>query len=170
MTGLEWLKANLDYDGEGCLIWHLFRDTTGYGRIGIKGKILWVHRVMCELVNGPAPEGHEAAHSCGRGKFGCVDPRHLSWKTPSQNQYERRVHGTHGKRKGVRYHLTPQDVAEIRDLKGFIPQRELGKIYDVSWQTIGNVQRRETWKTGQYAGGRPRANSLFATSMSGNGR
>ena len=34
---------------------------------------------------------------------------------------------------------------------------------DVAWQTIGNVQRRETWKTGQYAGGLPRSNFRVAT-------
>ena len=123
-----------------------------------------------ELVNGPAPEGHGSCSSCGRGKFGCVHPKHLSWKTPSENQYERRTHGTHGKRHGVRYHLTPKDVAEIRDLKGFISQRDLGKIYDVAWQTIGNVQRGETWKTGTYAQGRPRMNAERHSSISSSER
>jgi hypothetical protein len=163
MTGLEWLKAHLDYDGAECLIWPKCR-ADGYGRVGVgKGKLGWAHRVMCELVHGPAPEGYEAAHSCGRGKFGCVHPKHVSWKTPSQNQYERRQHGTHGKRKGVRYHLTPEQVSEIRALRGFVPQRLLGKIFDVAWQTIGNIQRSETWKTGTYAGGLPRSNSRVST-------
>jgi hypothetical protein len=152
----EWLQAHVDYDGEECLIWPFSRDPNGYGHCGAD----WAHRVMCALVHGPAPtEDHETAHSCGRGKFGCVHPKHVSWKTRSENQLERRRHGTHGKRKGVRYWLTPGDVAHIRALRGKKTQRELAKIYGVSWQTIGMVQRGETWKTGFYAMGRPRADA-----------
>jgi len=156
---IGWLLAHVGYDGPERLPWPFFVDTSGYGRVKYDGRMRWAHSAMCELVNGPCPPGHESAHNCGHGKFGCVHPKHLEWKTPSENQYDRRRHGTHGKRKGVRYHLTPAQVAEIRSLRGKVPQRELAKRYDVSWQTIGNVQRFETWKTGEYAGGRPRANA-----------
>ena len=118
IEGIDWLRAHVDFDGEGCLLWPRFRDVNGYGRVSVrvdgKTKIRWAHRVMCELVNGPCPPDHEAAHSCGRGKFGCVHPKHLEWKTQTANQIDRAQHGT--KSRGA-YHLhpklTPEKVREI---------------------------------------------------------
>lgn len=50
---------------------------------------------MCQKAHGdpPSPK-HDAAHSCGRGHEGCVNPNHLSWKTKKQNQADRITHGT----------------------------------------------------------------------------
>ncbi|WP_369527839.1 hypothetical protein [Bradyrhizobium elkanii] len=48
---------------------------------------------MCELANGPAPdEDMHAAHSCGNGRSGCVNPMHLRWATVVQNAEDRDVH------------------------------------------------------------------------------
>ena len=53
-------------------------------------------RYMCELVNGSPPTPrHEAAHSCGWGQGGCVNPRHLRWATRVENEAEKIIHGTH---------------------------------------------------------------------------
>jgi hypothetical protein len=41
-------------------------------------------RVMCELVHGPAPEGHEASHLCD-DEWCCVNPDHLMWETKREN-------------------------------------------------------------------------------------
>jgi hypothetical protein len=134
MTGLEFLKAHANYQGDDCLIWHLFRDHNGYGRVGIpkgfKGstrtRVRWAHRIICEIAHGPPPsDTHEASHSCGRGKHGCINPRHLSWKTPSENQRERRKHGTHGKGVGLpRWRLTPEQVSQIRAFGPHLTQVE----------------------------------------------
>lgn len=42
-------------------------------------------RVMCELIHGPAPEGHEASHLCGGDNWLCVSPDHLIWETHKEN-------------------------------------------------------------------------------------
>src|SRR3972149_10759839 len=79
-----------------CLIWPFSTNGTGYGRLGVDGKGYYAHRYMCELVNGPPPTpDHEASHDCGNGHLGCVHPRHLEWKTASENHLDRRRHGTH---------------------------------------------------------------------------
>lgn len=46
----------------------------------------WLERHMCKLKNGdpPTPD-HEAAHSCGNGKHGCINPNHLRWATDAEN-------------------------------------------------------------------------------------
>jgi hypothetical protein len=63
--------------------------------LGYLGDTLYAHRLMCQLAHGdpPTPD-HIAAHSCGRGHEGCVNPNHLSWKTYSENELDKRVHGT----------------------------------------------------------------------------
>lgn len=151
IEGIDWLRAHVDFDGEGCLLWPRFRDVNGYGRVSVrvdgKTKIRWAHRVMCELVNGPCPPDHEAAHSCGRGKFGCVHPKHLEWKTQTANQIDRAQHGT--KSRGA-YHLhpklTPEKVREIRRTKGGTEtQREIAALYGVTDATIRDIYTGRSW-------------------------
>lgn len=41
-------------------------------------------RVMCEIIHGPCPEGHEASHLCDENWL-CCNPDHLIWETKKQN-------------------------------------------------------------------------------------
>jgi hypothetical protein len=68
-----------------CIQWPYTRDRQGYGRISFGGHQI-ASRFICEMTHGkpPTPE-HEAAHSCGNGHLGCVNPKHLSWKTHAEN-------------------------------------------------------------------------------------
>lgn len=82
----NWLEDHKDYPHDYCLIWPFAREgRVGRGMLGHNGKSAWAHRLMCEMVRGPAPiDKPQAAHSCGNGDQGCVNPRHLSWAmTPS---------------------------------------------------------------------------------------
>lgn len=145
-TGLAWLKARVAYDGDDCLAWPLNR-IRGYGCVSINGTILKAHRVMCEMAHGPAPEGHEAAHSCGNGTGGCCNPRHLSWKTPTANQADRKAHGRAGKlMPGRRYKLTYQQAVEIRSLDGILSQDELAARFGCTRENIGHIVRGKNWK------------------------
>jgi hypothetical protein len=50
---------------------------------------------ICELVHGARPSDiHVAAHSCGNGRFGCINWKHLSWKTTKENNEDKVIHGT----------------------------------------------------------------------------
>lgn len=111
---MMWIRDHLEYPHDYCLIWPFARGDNGYGSFGRQGKFIYTHRYICELVKGPPPTPeHQAAHSCGRGHEGCVNPKHLSWKTRAENQLDRREHGTENR---VWNKLTPDDVAEIRRL------------------------------------------------------
>lgn len=116
----KWLGEHIGYRGEKCLIWPFSKDAYyGRGRLGLNGEILWAHRAMCQLVHGPAPsDKHQSAHTCGNGHRGCVNPNHLAWKTNSENQRDRRKHGTHLGSKGSRTPLTRAQIADIRASKG----------------------------------------------------
>lgn len=86
-----------------CLIWPFGRDEEGYGRVKITamGKVS-APRAMCILAHGdpPSPK-HQSAHSCGKGRDACINPNHLSWKTPKENIADKEIHGTmnHGEKK-----------------------------------------------------------------------
>lgn len=144
-TCRDWLHAHAEHDGAECLIWPFCRQPTGYGAFGYtengKREMPYAHRYMCELVNGPPPTPtHEAAHSCGNGKGGCVHPKHLSWKTISENNLDCRAHGTHVRcPTGNRGKLTDAQVAEIRSLAGTMTQAAMAARFSVSQPTIRDI-------------------------------
>lgn len=151
-AGLAFLRGLIGHRGKDCVTWPMCRDPlTGYGRVGAAGimkpgtkaRIEYAHRVMCFLAHGPAPtEAHEVAHSCGNGRGGCVNPNHLSWKTRSENQLDRRRHGTATTNPGGSHSkLTEQQKQEIRALKGSETQMVLAERYGVHYETISRIQR-----------------------------
>lgn len=83
----------IPYSGDDCLTWP-YGKSDGYGIMVVDGKCCKVHRLACEEVSGspPSPK-HEAAHSCGNGHLGCVNPRHLRWRTHKENMREMVEHG-----------------------------------------------------------------------------
>lgn len=146
----DWLIAHAQHQDDACLAWPFGHDRHGYGQVQEKAgsnKIVRAHRMMCELAHGapPAP-GLYATHNCGKGHLGCVNPKHLEWKTPSGNQYDRRTHGTHGGGPGRRGKLTPQQWREIREAKGKVTQAVLAERYGVAEGTIRGIQARR-WGT-----------------------
>lgn len=130
-----------------CLTWPFARSGTGYGMVKYEGNYVGVHRVVCEMVHGPAPTGkHEAAHSCGKGHEGCVNPNHLLWKTSKENKADKIAHGTHNR--GELNHktvLTEDDVRLIRDLRGRVTGRALACRFGVSPSNIWSIQKRISW-------------------------
>ena len=132
------------YKGDECLQWP-FAQVNGYGRVGINGKVFIVSRLICEEVYGPPPStASEAAHSCGNGHLGCVNPRHLSWKTHAENIADI-IDLNKGEKNGSAK-LSERDVEKIRDMKGKMPQREIGKLFGVSQACVSNIHRGATWR------------------------
>lgn len=140
--GLAWLKAHVAYEGEGCLIYPFSRNEKGYGQVGVNGKILKAHRVMCTLAHGEPPEPwYHAAHSCHKGHDGCVHPKHLDWKTPTENTLEA-VEQCGGVIGGYRCLTIDQvDVIRVSDKTHAVLAAEFG----VAVNTIGKIMRREIW-------------------------
>jgi hypothetical protein len=141
--GIRWMREHVSHEGDECLIWPMSRHPTGYGNVSVDGIIYYSHRYMCELAHGPAPTPeHEAAHSCGRGHDGCVHPGHLSWKTPAENQADRKVHGTDERALHQRsWRITREQREEIVALKGRMTQREIANRYGISFQSVSHLHR-----------------------------
>lgn len=141
----DWLVAHVGWRGHDCLTWPFSR-VRGYGNLKYRDKMTYAHRVMCELVHGPAPSPkHHAAHSCNRGADGCVHPRHVSWKTPSQNQLDKRKFGTQY-RDGRRKKITAEDVRIIRARACLDTQDALAVRFGISRRTVGAIVGRRSWR------------------------
>jgi hypothetical protein len=111
------------------------------------GKTKYVHRLACEHANGPPPTPtHEAAHSCNNGHLKCVSPKHVTWKTKSENNIDRELCG-----KGVRGErsrfakLTEQQAIEIISLKGAMLQREIAEMFGISSSAIQQIHYGNNW-------------------------
>lgn len=137
----KWIQDHRNHDGEYCLIWPFYRNPNGYGQLGYLGQSYWAHRMMCDLVNGPPPSpDHEAAHSCGNGAGGCAHPKHLSWKTKSENLLDCSEHGTQARSyHGSKGKLTDTQVDEIRTLRGKMTQSEIAIRFGVSDPTVRDI-------------------------------
>ena len=140
---LKFIRDHASYQGEDCLTWP-FATNRGYGHLGVNGKMHKAHRLMCEMVHGPSPsQQHYAAHSCGNGHLGCVNPRHLSWRTSSENAHDRRLHGSPEGSKGTRTGLTDEQVSEIRHLKGRLSQVKIAEKFGISRGSVEYWHRHE---------------------------
>lgn len=137
----------LTFTGDECLIWPFNRSSNGRGMAWIDGRMVLVHRHVCEAVHGDAPSvTHEAAHVCGRGDHGCVSPHHVRWKTKTQNEADKAVHGTRtvGQRNGWAV-LSDDQVRQIRSLGRSMPQRLIAAQFGVSQSTVSEIQTRLRW-------------------------
>lgn len=137
----------LNFGGDECLTWPFARSSNGYSNISLNGKNYRVHRLACEHVNGspPSPD-HDAAHTCGQGHNGCVNPRHLVWKTHTENEADKIEHGT--TLRGTRHKLsklTEADVILIRSMKGTTSNTKIAARYNVSRQLIDAIMNGTSW-------------------------
>jgi hypothetical protein len=138
----NWILARVDYAGDDCQIWPFTLTSAGYGIFGYLSKIYKAHRYMCELVHGKQPTPtHQAAHECGDTR--CVNPRHLSWKTASENQHDRKRHGTQIVR---RRKLTAEQADEIRALYLKEDPRLTASRYGVTEANVRLIQYGKTWR------------------------
>lgn len=145
-----WLLTHVGHQGDECLIWPFARFHNGYGRFNHEGKPYRAHRHMCQLVHGDPPTtAHDAAHSCGKGGDGCVNPKHLSWKTRSENLMDRREHGTARRKSKLRFKLTEAQVAEVHAVKGKEIVAVTAARLGVSEANIYHIRAGRSWKTGK---------------------
>jgi hypothetical protein len=67
----------------GCWIWLGAESSEGYGRIGYKKRVIYVHRWSYELFCSPIPTGMQIDHKCHNRI--CVNPDHLRLASHTEN-------------------------------------------------------------------------------------
>lgn len=148
----EWIQnIALNWKSDECLQWPFYRHSeTGYGQLSVGGKRTVASRFVCQETYGPPPKDqyYEAAHSCGNGHEGCVNPLHLRWATSKQNNDDKLIHGTIIK--GEQIHcskLTETDIIQIFGmLKSGVVQKNIAALFGVQDSTISKIKHGKRWK------------------------
>lgn len=127
-----------------CIFWPFSKFRTGYGRYTQKDKRLAAHREVCRIAHGNPPSGLiHAAHSCGERL--CVNPRHLRWATPKENEQDKISHGR--SLRGSNHsnaRLTEADVRAIRASSD--PIGQLSERYGLSAAHTEAVKNGRKWR------------------------
>lgn len=139
-------ETALQHQSDDCLLWPYNKTGDGYPVLRYKGRVKKGHRLLCAAAHGeqPSAERREVAHGCGNPA--CVNPRHLRWATPKENQADKIAHGTtnRGERQwGSK--LTAKDVLEIRALKGKVSRGVIAKRYGVGRPAIDKIHWGQRW-------------------------
>ena len=144
---LKWIANNASYNGDECISWPFASGKNGYGNVAVEGVTRVASRVMCCLVHGePAYPDLQAAHSCGNGALGCMNPKHLRWATGSENNLDKEAHGTinRGKRNGSAK-ISAEEAKHIISMKGAAGQKEIAEQFGISFQQVSAIQRGLSW-------------------------
>lgn len=135
LHGHNMRKSAVDFieDENGCWVWQLSSNMSGYGTVRSSGKTIPAHRHIYETQIGPVPEGMVLDHLCRNRK--CVNPDHLEPVTHAENV-----------QRGDTTRLNSEDAREIFLAKGEIPATKLAAQYGVGILSIYRIWRRQTWK------------------------
>jgi hypothetical protein len=137
----------MNYEGDGCLTWPFSRTLAGYPIIRINGMTNIASRVICRRTHGEPPSvKYHAAHSCGNGDKGCVNKRHIFWKTPKDNNGDKLAHGTDNRgQKHGNAKLSADDVLQMRALRGILTNSEIARKFNISPSHVTIIFKGEQW-------------------------
>ena len=116
-----------------------------YAKFHDQGKQITAHRYVCIKAHGP-PVGDQrfAAHSCGQSW--CVNPQHIRWATPRENNDDKILHGTLiAGEQNYNAKLKAADIVRIREMRN-TPAKEIAPLFGVHEATIRDVLKGKTWK------------------------
>ena len=143
----ERFLSYVDKRDNGCWLWTGSTAITGYGNFYYKGRVCLAHRASLCIFdrNKTLTPGLQVSHSCGTRH--CVNPDHLSEKTPSENNgSDKKKHGTDNS--GERCHFSKLDWSKVSEIRASdLKVKELSKTYGVSSSCISNILKKKTWKT-----------------------
>lgn len=135
-------QAAASTDRDNCVFWPFTRNKDGRGTW--HRNPLFSHsnvaKAICEMVHGPAPQTHfHAAHECGNGHLGCINPNHLSWQSPQKN--------AQGPRRNKK--LITEDVTMIRSRhllgeSAYSLSKEFGVTYTMAKYIVSGHRWKET--------------------------
>jgi hypothetical protein len=121
---------------------------SGYKAICVEGKKkIYIHRTVCELFNGPQPDGYQCRHLDGNNTNNKAS--NLKWGTPSENARDKILHGTYGSgQKNSMAKLTEKQVNTMRSIREKLktPYHEIAKMYGVSTMTAFRAVTKRSWK------------------------
>jgi HNH endonuclease len=145
-----WLKVDTSGGIAACWPWLGARSPLGYGRLTVRGRVEFAHRVAWRLFRSVIPEGMHACHSCDNPP--CVNPTHLFLATHAENMADKAVKkrapgASQPGEQNPLAKLTNVAIVSIRRryATGEWTQAQLGAEYGVEQTTIGQIVRGRRW-------------------------
>lgn len=120
------------FNGSPCKIW-IREINCGYPKMSVCGQYVSAHIMACFIGNGYfRPKNMHAAHLCGHSL--CVNPKHLKFKTPVENNMDKIAHGTHA------HKLSWDQVLDIRNrhTRGETG-RSISKLYNITPTCVSDI-------------------------------
>ena len=117
------------------------------------GKQHSIHRLVLEAFVGPCPPGMEGCHNNGNPSDNFVG--NLRWDTRSNNQKDRKWHGTKNNPIWINNMGSKSSTAKLNNTKIIEIKKlhlegesniKIAKIYNVHPTTISRIINEETWK------------------------
>jgi hypothetical protein len=142
----EWIAAHIDFAGDDCLIWPFGVGSNGRPAARLNGRLTSGPRVMCILAHGEPPKSSmHASHSCGGGHLGCMNPKHLRWATPSENEADKIAHGT--LRKGRAINTNVLSESAVREIRASVNEKgtDLAARFGVSTSLVSSIRNKRCW-------------------------
>ena len=143
-AAIAWLDELVERVGtDDCVFWQFKpRTRDGYGQVSFNGKVMGAHRYVCIASHGEPPKGkNEAAHICGKGRQGCVNPRPLHWASRAENHAEGAKLRGSGVAPLYRTSKIPNhDIQTIRSMRGNERIAVTAARYGVHESTISLIQ------------------------------
>ena len=101
---------------------------------------------MCELAHGaPADLSMHAAHRCNNRA--CVNPQHIRWATPFENNLDKHEHGT--MLRGSKHPHAKLSENDVLDMLGRLDRgervKDVRERYSISWQCLDEIRKGLTW-------------------------
>ena len=133
-----------------CWEWPYTTDSKGYGRVWQEGRMVFVHRLVMELIGDPIPSDMDARHLCGNGHLGCWNPAHIGRGTHAENLADRVAHGTMPVGERHANSTVPSSVVtQIRELNAAgESQVAIARRLGLRAQYVGKVVRNERRRAG----------------------
>ncbi len=121
------------------------KNGTGYYRVGIGGKLYFVHRLVAQTYI-PNPDNKpQVNHKDGDKTNNCVE--NLEWVTNRENSLHALKNGWMRIEENHQFaKLTRKQVAFIKSHPE-LSRNELAELFDISPRTITDIRSGRTWKT-----------------------
>jgi hypothetical protein len=129
----------------GCWLWTGAHGSSGYGHIGLNGKVLDTHRVSFELYRHRIPDGLFVLHHCDVKS--CVNPEHLFLGTQTENLLDMTRKGRRSWASGENSgsaKLTAEKARKIRE--DTRSHRTIAKEYEIGKSTVGAIKTGKAWR------------------------
>lgn len=135
-------------DNKKCWIWSGAKNSSGYGCIGVSGKVLLAHRVAYESHYDDQLGDLLVRHKCDVKL--CINPLHLEKGTHKENTQDSIDRGRYAatydqNKRNAR--LSREDVAKIRQLHfDGLMQKEIATMFNVDNSTVCTIVNNKAWR------------------------